>query len=305
MVGEFAIHLALALGQKCFYTTPIKALSNQKYNDLIARYGAEQGRPADRRQRDQPARADRGDDHRGAAQHALRRQRRARRPRLRGDGRGALPRRPVPRRGLGRGDHPPARLGPAGVAVGDRVQRRGVRRLAGRGARRHPGDRARAAAGAAVAAHAGRQPDVRPVRRATTVRSRSTGRWCSYVRDRNRVSRHRARPASTPGGRPRPATGQRRPALAAAAPAGRDQPAGPRRPAAGDHLHLQPGRLRRRRPAVRGGQPAADRPTTSARRSGGSSSTGPPAWSPRTSTCSATGTSWTACSAASPPTTPA
>ena len=27
------------LGQKCFYTTPIKALSNQKYNDLIARYG--------------------------------------------------------------------------------------------------------------------------------------------------------------------------------------------------------------------------------------------------------------------------
>ncbi|HTZ44356.1 MAG TPA: DEAD/DEAH box helicase [Jatrophihabitans sp.] len=39
VVGEFAIHLALALGQKCFYTTPIKALSNQKYNDLIARYG--------------------------------------------------------------------------------------------------------------------------------------------------------------------------------------------------------------------------------------------------------------------------
>ncbi|HEX2902905.1 MAG TPA: DEAD/DEAH box helicase, partial [Jatrophihabitans sp.] len=41
VVGEFAIHLALALGQKCFYTTPIKALSNQKYNDLLARYGAE------------------------------------------------------------------------------------------------------------------------------------------------------------------------------------------------------------------------------------------------------------------------
>src|SRR3954454_7313848 len=39
VVGEFAIHLALAVGQKCFYTTPIKALSNQKYNDLIARYG--------------------------------------------------------------------------------------------------------------------------------------------------------------------------------------------------------------------------------------------------------------------------
>jgi len=42
VVGEFAVHLALASGQKCFYTTPIKALSNQKYNDLLARHGAEQ-----------------------------------------------------------------------------------------------------------------------------------------------------------------------------------------------------------------------------------------------------------------------
>ena len=39
VVGEFAVHLALASGQKCFYTTPIKALSNQKYNDLVARHG--------------------------------------------------------------------------------------------------------------------------------------------------------------------------------------------------------------------------------------------------------------------------
>ncbi|HEX4699395.1 MAG TPA: DEAD/DEAH box helicase [Actinomycetes bacterium] len=42
VVGEFAVHLALAEGRKCFYTTPIKALSNQKYADLVARYGAEQ-----------------------------------------------------------------------------------------------------------------------------------------------------------------------------------------------------------------------------------------------------------------------
>jgi ATP-dependent RNA helicase HelY len=42
IVGEFAIHLALATGRKCFYTTPIKALSNQKYNDLVARYGEDQ-----------------------------------------------------------------------------------------------------------------------------------------------------------------------------------------------------------------------------------------------------------------------
>ncbi|HEY3736490.1 MAG TPA: DEAD/DEAH box helicase [Jatrophihabitans sp.] len=41
VVGEFAVFLALALGQKCFYTTPIKALSNQKYNDLVERHGVE------------------------------------------------------------------------------------------------------------------------------------------------------------------------------------------------------------------------------------------------------------------------
>lgn len=41
VVGEFAVHLALAAGQKCFYTTPIKALSNQKYSDLVRRYGPE------------------------------------------------------------------------------------------------------------------------------------------------------------------------------------------------------------------------------------------------------------------------
>ncbi|MQA08810.1 MAG: DEAD/DEAH box helicase [Pseudonocardiaceae bacterium] len=41
VVGEFAVHLAFAEGRKCFYTTPIKALSNQKYADLCARYGTE------------------------------------------------------------------------------------------------------------------------------------------------------------------------------------------------------------------------------------------------------------------------
>ena len=39
VVGEFAVHLALGQGRKCFYTTPIKALSNQKFNDLVRRYG--------------------------------------------------------------------------------------------------------------------------------------------------------------------------------------------------------------------------------------------------------------------------
>src|SRR5919107_1495047 len=40
IVGEFAAHLALRGGGKCFYTTPIKALSNQKYHDLVRRHGA-------------------------------------------------------------------------------------------------------------------------------------------------------------------------------------------------------------------------------------------------------------------------
>src|SRR5262245_37530102 len=45
VVGEFAVHLALRTGagqtrRKCFYTTPIKALSNQKFRDLVDRHGA-------------------------------------------------------------------------------------------------------------------------------------------------------------------------------------------------------------------------------------------------------------------------
>jgi ATP-dependent RNA helicase HelY len=39
VVGEFACHEALHHGGKAFYTTPIKALSNQKHRDLIDRYG--------------------------------------------------------------------------------------------------------------------------------------------------------------------------------------------------------------------------------------------------------------------------
>lgn len=42
VVGEFAVDLALATGRKAFYTTPIKALSNQKFLDLSRRYGEHQ-----------------------------------------------------------------------------------------------------------------------------------------------------------------------------------------------------------------------------------------------------------------------
>jgi len=41
VVGEFAVHLALKHGGKCFYTTPIKALSNQKFAELVERYGSD------------------------------------------------------------------------------------------------------------------------------------------------------------------------------------------------------------------------------------------------------------------------
>jgi ATP-dependent RNA helicase HelY len=41
IVGEFAAHLAIKHGSKCFYTTPIKALSNQKFQELVAVYGEE------------------------------------------------------------------------------------------------------------------------------------------------------------------------------------------------------------------------------------------------------------------------
>jgi ATP-dependent RNA helicase HelY len=40
VVAEFAIERALAEGGKTFYTTPLKALSNQKYGDLTVRHGA-------------------------------------------------------------------------------------------------------------------------------------------------------------------------------------------------------------------------------------------------------------------------
>src|SRR5690625_6621857 len=43
VVGEFAVHLALARGRKVFYTAPIKALSNQKFGELVEWLGHERG----------------------------------------------------------------------------------------------------------------------------------------------------------------------------------------------------------------------------------------------------------------------
>ena len=41
LIGEYAIHRALAHGKRVFYTTPLKALSNQKLRDFRNEFGAD------------------------------------------------------------------------------------------------------------------------------------------------------------------------------------------------------------------------------------------------------------------------
>ena len=41
VIAQHAIHCALKEGSRVFYTTPLKALSNQKFNDFSAKYGAD------------------------------------------------------------------------------------------------------------------------------------------------------------------------------------------------------------------------------------------------------------------------
>ena len=72
VVAEYGVHRALADGRKTFYTTPLKALSNQKYTDFVAEYGARARRAAHRRPLDQRRCADRRDDDRGPPKHDLR-----------------------------------------------------------------------------------------------------------------------------------------------------------------------------------------------------------------------------------------
>ena len=40
LIGEYAIHRAIGHGQKVFYTTPLKALSNQKLRNFRAKFGS-------------------------------------------------------------------------------------------------------------------------------------------------------------------------------------------------------------------------------------------------------------------------
>lgn len=41
VVGEFALFATINNNQRCFYTTPIKALSNQKYLELVQKFGSD------------------------------------------------------------------------------------------------------------------------------------------------------------------------------------------------------------------------------------------------------------------------
>ena len=109
VVGEFAVHLALGAGPEVLLHHADQGAVEPEVRRPRRAARRRRGRPAHRGHRRQRRRARRRDDHRGAAQHALRRGARARRARLRRDGRGALPRRPVPRRRVGGGHPPPAR----------------------------------------------------------------------------------------------------------------------------------------------------------------------------------------------------
>ena len=66
-------------GGRAFYTTPIKALSNQKYHDLVGVHGADAVGLLTGDNAVNGDAPDRGDDHRGAPQHDLQPRRGARR----------------------------------------------------------------------------------------------------------------------------------------------------------------------------------------------------------------------------------
>ncbi len=259
VVGEFAVYRALVTGGKCFYTTPIKALSNQKYADLVAEHGAANVGLLT------------GDT--SINSHApivvmttevLRNMLYAGSADLTGltavvldeihyladKFRGAVWEEVIL--------HLPPEVQLVGLsATVSNAEEFGAWLHAVRG--RHHGGRRRAPSGAAVAAHAGRPAAVRPVQRGDGRRHRG--------RDRTRGVAHRPDPGpgrlrrrshrrpvgcvDRPRSGPRAAARSRRSGVASAGSGGRHRTAGRHRPAARHHLHLLPGRLRRRGGAVR------------------------------------------------------
>ncbi len=305
VVGEFAIHLALDDRPQVLLHDADQGAVQPEVPRPRRPLRRRPGRAADRRQRRQRRGAGGRDDHRGAPQHALRRLPDPARPRLRGHGRGALPRRPLPRRRVGGGHHPPPRVGDRGQPVRDGLQRRGVRRVAGDRPRRDHHDRRGAPAGPALPARDGRPAAARPVRvlrRRRGRRLRQGGRPGQRRADEGRPRRlgqhpPDARPSLAAQGQAGLLEGQvlqgraqrrQRPPGLDPQPGRRRRPARPRGAAAGDRLHLQPGRLRRRRPAV----PQRRRPADHARRSATRSTrtSRPPATTCPTRTCTSSAT---------------
>ena len=130
LVANYAVHLALESGGRAFYTTPLKALSNQKFHELCAEHGTSRVGLLTG-----DASINRGAPIVVMTTEVLRnmlltgsdaaRDARRRRPR-----RGPLPPGPLPRRRLGGGPHPHPAGGALRLPVGDRRQRRDARRVA-------------------------------------------------------------------------------------------------------------------------------------------------------------------------------
>ena len=175
------------------------------------------------------------------------------RPRLRRDGRGALPRRPVPRRGLGGGDHPPA-------GVGARWSRCRPRSPTPRSSA--SGWRRSAARPTSIVEE--RRPV--PLYQHVLVGKRMLDLFADSDVDAARLVNEGApvEPRAAPVARDDWASARDRTAAATRRPQPRRPSARPpglrlpsrvdvierldaRRAAAGDRVHLQPGRLRRRR----------------------------------------------------------
>ncbi len=246
VVGEFAVHLALAAGQKCFYTTPIKALSNQKFADLVERHGEDAVGLLT------------GDNA------------------VNPDAQVVVMTTEVLRNMLYVGS--PA-LADLGYVVMDEVH--------------YLGDRFRGAVWEEAIIHL--PASVRLASLSATVsNAEEFGEWLMSVRGHTKVIVHEVRPVPLwqhmlvgsrmfdlfghgtsvdnelvrfvndrmrtidPGARGGTRTRAAAAWLATARSSGRDQPTRARGAAAGDHLHLQPGRLRRRASPVRRGGHVAD-----------------------------------------------
>ncbi len=113
--------------------------------------------------------------------------------------RGPLPAEPVPRRGVGRGDHPPARHRRPRVPLGDGEQRRRRRRLDRHGARRHRRHHRRDAAGRTRTHVSGRR-SATPIAR-TCCRPSSTASPIATPPDSTTARRRTRHPRDGAGGR--------------------------------------------------------------------------------------------------------